>query len=252
MPAQKEWWRDFFSGVVLDVWRAVTNEEQTRVEADFIEKVLQLPRGAKILDVPCGGGRLALELAARGYEPAGVDIASDFIREAQSKAAERKLAINLEQRDMRELPWQNVFDGAFCLGNSFGYMDDEGNEAFLNAISRALKPGARFILETAVAESMLPDFRERCWHDLGGILFLEHQRYDHVRGGVETEYTFVAEGKVEKRIGWQRTYSYSELCGWLARLGLVKPEGYGSFRREAFRIGSERLFLVTTKAVEER
>ena len=40
---------------------------------------------------------------------------------------------------------QQRFDGAFCVGNSFGYLDDEGNAAFLRAVRAALKPGGRFI-----------------------------------------------------------------------------------------------------------
>jgi hypothetical protein len=35
---------------------------------------------------------------------------------------------------MRDLPWSERFDGAFCAGNSFGYLDDEGNAAFLCAV----------------------------------------------------------------------------------------------------------------------
>ena len=44
----------------------------------------------------------------------------------RAPASER---VTWEQRDMRDLPWQARFDGAFCVGNSFGYLDDEGNEA---------------------------------------------------------------------------------------------------------------------------
>jgi hypothetical protein len=33
--------------------------------------------------------------------------------------------VRWEQRDMRDLPWRDTFDGAYCVGNSFGYLDDE-------------------------------------------------------------------------------------------------------------------------------
>jgi 2-polyprenyl-3-methyl-5-hydroxy-6-metoxy-1,4-benzoquinol methylase len=66
------WWRSFFSGVALDVWRGVTTGDLTRAEADVLETALMMPPAARVLDIPCGGGRHARELTARGYTVTGV------------------------------------------------------------------------------------------------------------------------------------------------------------------------------------
>jgi cyclopropane fatty-acyl-phospholipid synthase-like methyltransferase len=159
-----DWWKDFFAGVAVDLWLRVPTPEQTRAEVDFIQQALQLAPGARVLDVPCGGGRHSLELAARGHAVTGVDISTDFLREARAQAAQRGLSVTWEQREMSELPWQAQFDGAFCFGNSFGYLDDAGNARFLAVVGRALKPGARFVLDTGVvAESLFLTFQERRW-----------------------------------------------------------------------------------------
>ena len=42
----KEWWEDFFSGIVLDLWKEVFDEHHTKAEADFILKILRVPNGA--------------------------------------------------------------------------------------------------------------------------------------------------------------------------------------------------------------
>ncbi len=68
-----KWYESFFHGIVLDMWRAAASPEQTRLEADFLERALGLRPGARVLDVPCGFGRHSLELASRGYRPTGVD-----------------------------------------------------------------------------------------------------------------------------------------------------------------------------------
>lgn len=244
-----EWWKNFFTGVALDLWRAAVTDEQTRVEADFIQKALQLSAGVRILDVPCGNGRLSIELASRGYQVSGIDIAPDFITEARNEAAERQLTVQFEQADMRDLPWSEAFDGAFCFGNSFGYLDDEGNAAFLEAIASALKPGAKFIVDATIAESFLPKFHvyERFWVQAGNILLLIRNSYDHVQGRINTEYTFVREGHVEKRPGSQRIYTYHELCRLLEGAGFSSCQGYGSLDQEPFKLGSEKLFIVATK-----
>jgi cyclopropane fatty-acyl-phospholipid synthase-like methyltransferase len=62
-----EWGDDFFSGLWLDVQRQAYSKEETTSHADFIQKNLQLTPKAKILDVPCGEGRLSIELASRSF-----------------------------------------------------------------------------------------------------------------------------------------------------------------------------------------
>ncbi len=243
-----DWWQGFFSGVFVDLWLQVMTEEQTRSEADFIQKVLQLPPRAQVLDVPCGGGRHSLELAARGYQVTGVDLSADFLKAARAQAAERQLAVAWEQREMCDLPWHGEFDGAFCFGNSFGYLDDAGNAGFLKAVARALKPKARFVMDTGtVAESLFPTFLERRWFPVGDILFLSNGRYDHVRSRLDTEYTFIRDGKPDTRSASTRVYSYRELCRLLEDAGFGDCEGYSSLNQEPFRFGSQRLLLVATK-----
>ncbi len=163
MSMQTEWWERFFSGPWLDVQRQIRTEEETCNEADFIQKLLQLAPQAKVLDVPCGEGRLSLEMASRGYQVTGVDITLPLLDDARRKATERQLNIVWEHRDMRDLPCQEEFDGAFCFWGSFGYFDEQGNADFLKAVCRALKPGARFLVDTHIAETLLPIFQERGW-----------------------------------------------------------------------------------------
>jgi SAM-dependent methyltransferase len=177
-----------------------------------------------------------------------VDLASGFIEEARSKAAARQLTMAFKQGDMRDLPWQEEFDGAFCWGNSFGYLDDDGNAAFLKSVARALKPGGRFVLDgSSVAECILPRYEDRSWVQIGDILFLEENHYDHVQGRYDTEYTFVRDGQVEKKFGSHRIYTYREMWRLLEEAGFTNVEGHGSLNQEPFRLGSPGLLLVATK-----
>ena len=108
--------------------------------------------------------------------------------------------------------WQARFDAVFCVGNSFGYLDDEGNATFLAAVASVLKPGARFVLETPmVIENLLAHLQERAWWKAGEIYLLVENAYDHRTARLDIEYTFVANGRVEVRRGSHRAYSYREL-----------------------------------------
>jgi SAM-dependent methyltransferase len=233
---------------MVDIWLAFPTAEQNRLEPDFIQKVLQLPPGGRVLDVPCGGGRHALELAMRGFRVTGVDLTPRFLAHARAQAVPIQGAVMWEQREMRDLPWQEEFDGAYCFGNSFGYLDDAGDAAFVAAVARALKPGGRFLVDTGTAaEVFFPNYQERSWYDVGGTLFLIHNHPDHVSSRLETELTCVRDGRVEKHWFSQRIYTYRELCRLLAGTGLGGCAGYGSVNAEPFRLGSHHLLLVATK-----
>jgi SAM-dependent methyltransferase len=248
MNAEPDWWRTFFSGLAVEMWLQAVPEELTRSEADFIHAKLQVRPPAKLLDVPCGGGRHSLALAALGYHVTGVDISPSFLDAARSRATERDLKVQWEQREMVDLPWPGSLDGAFCFGNSFGYGDDGENARFLQAVYHTLKPGARFLMQyPAVAEALLPSFQERSWHETGDILFLRNGRYDPVSARITVEHTYIRGGQVEKRVMSQRIYTYRQLCQLLEQAGFADMQGYGSLSDEPFRLGSRQLLLVATK-----
>jgi SAM-dependent methyltransferase len=167
---QANWWESFFEGVAVTMWLQALPAEHTEREADRLGRLLGAAPGGELLDVPCGGGRLALALADRGYRLTGVDWSPEFLAHARSGGARH---VTWERRDMRDLPWRAHFDGAFCVGNSFGYLDDAGNAAFLGAIGAVLKPGGRFVLDTPmVLENLLHQIQPRPWWKAGDVHLL--------------------------------------------------------------------------------
>ena len=203
----------------------------------------------RILDVPCGGGRLSLELVSRGYQVTGVDISLPLLQHGMGKAEARRLAINWEHRDMRDLPWRGEFDGAICFWSSFGYFDEQGNADFLRAVSHAMKPGAPFLLDTPLIETRLPEMaaEARVWWKVGDLLALEDRRFDHVTSRVESEWTFVRDGHIEKKFLSLRLYTYRELCCLLEQAGFGNHHAYGTLDWEPFELGSTWLYMLTTK-----
>ena len=85
----------------------------------------------------------------------GVDLSSDALAEAKQAAVDANLEVELAFGDMRSLATKGDFDGAYCFGNSFGYLDRGGAREFLAGIKRSLKPGCRFALETGMAAESL-------------------------------------------------------------------------------------------------
>jgi SAM-dependent methyltransferase len=248
MTVPQDWYQSFFSGFMVDIWLQATTDEQTCTETDFIQQMLQVPAPARILDVPCGGGRHSFALAERGYALTAVDISPAFLDAARTRAAGRPETIRWEQRDMRELPWPEEFDGAFTFGNSFGYLDDAGNARFLQAVSCALKPGARYVMDIGyLAETLLPNLQERYWAPVGDGLLLWDRRYDHEQGRLEVEYTGIQDSKVTKHPMSARLYTFREVSRLLEEAGFTNLKSFGSLTQEPFKFGSKRLLMVATK-----
>src|SRR5438309_4100980 len=82
---------------------------RTPAERAAWDRILDLvvPARGKLdaLDVGCGTGFLVFELAARGHLVTGVDFAPAMIAEARRKAADRALAVRLEEADAEQLPF---------------------------------------------------------------------------------------------------------------------------------------------------
>lgn len=245
-----DWYRTFFSGLIVDMWLGSTPPEQTKQEADFLEAVLQVQPPARLLDVPCGGGRHCRALAERGYRMTGVDLSTGFLEAARAQPGPHATPIAWEQRDMRDLPWAASFDGAYCFGNSFGYLEDDANADFLRAVAGVLKPGARFALETGyVLEALLPALQQRAWYPVGELLMLAERTYDPRQARLLVEYTLIRGGTVEKHAMSARMHSCREVVRLLEAAGFTDVETYGSLDREPFRLGSQRLLAVGRKGV---
>jgi SAM-dependent methyltransferase len=231
VTAHPHWYETFFEGVAVSLWlQAVPRGENGR-EAETIAQLLGVSPGTELLDVPCGGGRIALELAHRGYRVTGVDGSAEFL--AHARRQDEAGHVEWVHRDMRDLPWPGRFAGAFCVGNSFGYLDDDGNAAFLRAVRASLVPGGRFVLETPmVLENLFEHVQPRSWWKTGDIYLLVENTYDPATSRLEIQYVFVSGGRVEVRRGSHRAYAYRELVTLLESSGFhVEPSG--TWTREA-------------------
>jgi len=128
----------------------------TRQEVDFLEAALGLTPPAKVLDLGCGAGRHAIELARRGYQVVGVDISSRLLEAARQRAAQAGVEITCLQGSVADLPSllgdaaEAAFDAAISIGEAgLGALGGwQRDVAFLRAVRTALKPGRGLVLTT--------------------------------------------------------------------------------------------------------
>lgn len=120
----------------------------TTQEIDFLVSSLHLDSSTRVIDVGCGPGRHAIELARRGIQVHGVDISSDFIDIAREAAHSEGLEslVSFERLDARSLADvipASSFDAAICLcQGAFGLMTANGDDSLvISGIRHCLRAG---------------------------------------------------------------------------------------------------------------
>jgi SAM-dependent methyltransferase len=246
---QPQWFETFFQGVAVEFWNRAIPPALTLMEVDFIEKALAPLPGASLLDIPCGSGRHSVELARRGYRMTGIDLSADFLSLAQSRAREADLPLDLLHGDMRDPSLAaEAFDGAFCFGNSFPYLDRRGVTAFLAALSSAIRPGGRLVIDTGcAAESILPTLLPQRWHRFDDIIVLSKASYIASASRLDIDYTFIQGSKIEARPSSSYVFTVAELTRLLADAGFEVVSLAGGFAGERYELGSPRLVLTAQR-----
>ncbi len=240
---KSEWFESFFQGPAVEFWTRIVPPALAIKEADFLVQTFGREPGSRFLDVPCGNGRHAIELARRGYPVTGVDLSDEFLAAAHA-ASFGVDGLEWLKGDMRDLHLQGRFSGAYCFGNSFGYLDHAGAQAFLSAVAGALEPGSRFVIDTGVtAENIQAVLQTRRWHRTGDLVVLSEARYVAKESRLDIEYTFLESGRIETRSSSSYLLTVAELTRLLAGAGFDVVSLAGGLAGEPFDLGPHGLIL---------
>jgi 2-polyprenyl-3-methyl-5-hydroxy-6-metoxy-1,4-benzoquinol methylase len=145
----KQWYEELFTDYA-DKYEKEIFTQGTLGEVDFIQKEINQNENCKILDIGCGTGRHALELAKRGYNVTGIDLSKSMIAKAKEKAQSSGVNVDFHIADARNLPFEDEFDLVImiCEG-AFPLMEtDEMNFEILKNAAKALKSNGKLIFTT--------------------------------------------------------------------------------------------------------
>jgi SAM-dependent methyltransferase len=249
-----EWYETFFDTLAFDVWRDLVPAGMTEGEVTFLLRHLA-PAGEgprRLLDVPCGEGRLAQPLAAAGHGVVAIDQSDAAVGRLRDDAAAAGTPVTGLVGDMRHLgstlAGQPPFDGAYCMGNSFGYLNTRDTVTFVGDLAAALRPGGRFVLDAAIAaESVLPQLAEHDRYEEGDAVLDNVNSYDPLQSTMITHMTLESGGRREQRVVRHRVMTCREIVEVLEDQGLVVDDVYGDVDDAPFELGANRCLMVATR-----
>lgn len=151
---------DFWNGEVGQRWlrREADLEAMNRPVNDHLLAEARLFPGARVVEIGCGSGGLALRLA--GAVPEGEVVALDISAPLLRRARARRDAAGLRNLTFREADAQTaVLPGPFDLAvSAFGMMFFEDPVAAFANIRRAMRPHGRLLFATFAAPAGNPWF----------------------------------------------------------------------------------------------
>lgn len=207
----RPWWEELFNDDFIRTMAKVT-DGQINGEVNFIEESLGCEAGAMILDLACGTGRHAVELAARGYQVVGFDLSLAMLARASDEAQDRKQKINFVQGDMREMTFEETFDGVYAWNTSFGYFDEEKNAAVVARVHKALKKGGQFLLDVVNRDYIVRQAPSLAWFEGDGCICMDEMTIDFITSRMKVKRTLMMDDGRTKEIEYSiRVYALHEL-----------------------------------------
>lgn len=231
--------------------------ESTACEVDVLTQALELKPAERILDLGCGWGRHLAELRRRGFtQLVGVDVQGAFLEPFEG--------VVLLEREATHLGFEAEFGAIYCAFNALFSDADTAPQVF-KAVSKALKPGGCFLLDTSNRERLAQaENPTRSWREStptragqvpllrGGELpwLLEESRFE-LWTGVQhiTQRRIFTDGHTEERFLTRFHYTLAELINLCNAAGLTVRDVYGDWQFNPYTAQSPRMMLVAGKDI---
>ena len=234
-----------------EMYRYMFPAEKFTAAQEQVSQILSLTafESGPILDLCCGPGRHAIELARRGYRVTGVDRTKFLLDQAKERAAESGQPVEWVQQDMREFVRPNAFGLVVNLWTSFRYFENEADDLrVLSNISESLRLGGIFVMDLFGKELIARGFSlTTSTEHPDGSLLVERRKICNGWSRVANDWILIKEGQTRSFHFEHTIYSGRELKDRLLDAGFADVKLFGDLAGRPYDWEAKRLVIKGNK-----
>jgi SAM-dependent methyltransferase len=236
------WYRQWFADELYMHLYAHRDVDEAHIAVDLFQQVTDLPKNAIVLDLACGTGRHAFELARRGYRVLAADLSPTLLAVAKRKTQKYATTLRLFRADMRQLPLHTACDAVVQLFTAFGYFaSDEENAAVLAEVRESLRPGGWYMLDFLNADELRHSLLPYSKQQFDGIVVEQFRSIDH--GRVEKRIVVHSAGEQREFRESVRLFTLPDFQRMFRQAGFSDPLVFGTYAGAAFSASSPRCIM---------
>jgi len=239
----------------------IDDEVRFQKEFEALQRIFSEKRvsvGGNVLDLCCGSGTQAFNLAKKGFNVTGVDFSPTAIKKARESAENMSLKGHVEflvgdaRRVSKLLEKKKSFDAIISMGTSIGYYDDETDKSIVKQLNKLASSNGVLVIDLGNRDYII-----KHGEPLGIIKFDDYEVHDHRRlnldkSQAESTWEFYKkEGEDLKHVVTVssniRLYSLHELVRLFETTGWKYCNSYGNFDLEPVTIDSKRIIIIGKK-----
>lgn len=229
-------------------YKLLYQNRDEREAQEFIYNLLGFllpPAGSKMLDIACGDGRFATQLAQDGFDVTGIDISAASIARATAHESEH---LQFFVQDMRFPFYINYFDFAFNFFTSFGYFKHKRDHKLAaKSFAASLKAGGTLVVDYLNTGYVLPRLVPEATITVGETEFQISKHVEH--NYIIKNISFIDESGIKKSFTETvATFTLAEFECMFTEAGMALAHTFGDYQLQPFNeITSPRLIMVFTK-----
>ncbi|WP_338604022.1 class I SAM-dependent methyltransferase [Sulfolobus tengchongensis] len=230
---------DFYVREMIKVW------DEGEKWASWIDEVVnKFKLGKKILDVPCGVGRVAYFLAKRGYDVTGIDISERMIAMAKSNIQNGKFVVG-DMRRLNEIVGNEKYDLVINIYNSLGYYTEEDDLKVLESLRNVTKKIVVINLDNR--DYIIYNRPNEYYTFIPPYLVYSKVEFEQETSRLKIHRKYYMDNKEVGEISYaQRLYSIHEILALLKKAGLTPIEILSGYSWKKFSIMDPEMTIIAT------
>ncbi len=240
-----DWFESWFGSPYYKILYQNRDEQEAQAFVETLLGHLAPPASSRMLDIACGEGRFAVQLAEHGYDVTGIDLSHPSIEKAKSFEHDR---LHFYVHDMRMPFYINYFDYAFNFFTSFGYFaHDRDHLLAARSFANGLKKGGTLVVDYLNRDYVLDRMTPEAVIQRGSYTFDIKKRLE--RNHIIKDISFIdADHKPRHYTESVAAFSLEDFIGIFNKAGLSLEQTFGDYQLNAYdKQQSPRMIMIFKK-----